>query len=260
MLIKHPFGMLSPIHFEDKAPTTDAEIEAQVEKDLKATEETKVEAKEPKEEETKEIDTTEEDKARQLYEALKNPETATILIKAMAEGIGLKITDVETKEEKKEAVKSIKDAVKEELGPDYSFLADKLGTVFEKILTTQIESRTKALEDRLNKEAEEKSKEKLETALDTAFSRYANVSDAIKNAVYGLVDEMPPTKGTDPIKYWDRLIHTAARENKVSLVEKNKSVSTETRRERNRNDAQNRVRSEDTADEKFSDAGSNVND
>lgn len=252
---------------EVKAPVTDAEIQAQVEKDLekqgltddgKSTNKETPDKKESASEEKGDEGTSEDaQKALDLFNALKDPNQARIIVKAMAEGMGLKIADIETKEEKKEAVKSIKDTVIEEMGEDYKFLADKLGTVFEKILNKEIESRTSDIRKELADAKANKEKEAISNAMDSVFDSFENVTDKIKDTVYNLVDEVQPKPGTDPKKYFERLIKIAADENKVTLVKKtDKSNNREDRRDRNRNDAQNRLRSKDVADEKFSDAAS----
>ena len=113
------------------------------------TEETKVPAETPVEEtkaeekEEEEIGEVDRDtlEALQLYEALKDPKRAKQVVASMAQNLGL--FEAETKREVKASVKSIKDLVKEKLGPDNEFIAPILGELLEELEATR-ESRHKA--------------------------------------------------------------------------------------------------------------------
>ncbi len=75
--------------------------------------------------------------AKNLYKALKNPQTAAAVVAALAQQAGLlpKAGDAPlTKREEAAAKRETIDIVKDALGPEYSFLADKLGKIFDEVV------------------------------------------------------------------------------------------------------------------------------
>ncbi len=91
-------------------------------------------------EETPEADDlseTELVESKNLYKALKNPQTAAAVVAALAQQAGLlpKAGDAPlTKREEAAAKRETIDIVKDALGPEYSFLADKLGKIFDEVV------------------------------------------------------------------------------------------------------------------------------
>lgn len=94
-------------------------------------------------EDDEEVSAEELKQAKSLYKLLKDPNTAGLVIKQLAEKEGL-LNKVETKADVKAARKDLKEIIKEKLGKDFAFLADKLGEVFESVLE----------EERINNKAE----------------------------------------------------------------------------------------------------------
>jgi hypothetical protein len=76
--------------------------------------------------------------ALQLFEALQDPETAPIVVKNLAEKLGL--FDQQTPKQQKQTIRSIKDVVKEKLGDQGSFIANELGEALETILAEREEA------------------------------------------------------------------------------------------------------------------------
>src|ERR1041385_3423966 len=91
--------------------------------------EVEVEKEEEKEEETEEEDLDEpsKDEAFRLYKALKDPKAAPAIIAALAQQVGVFPQGQESKGEERQKVKDIKSILADSLGPEYKFLADRLG-------------------------------------------------------------------------------------------------------------------------------------
>jgi len=259
MILKYPFT--TSIHFDEKVDTskkTEEEIADEKTKkaidDLAEGKETKEEKKEEETEaeEGDEGDLEEEDliKAKDLYKVLQDPNAAPHVIRAMATAAGIKLGDVETKQDVKVATKSISELIKEEMGDEYKFLGDKLGKVIEKVLTTYVTAETDKVKNEIATDRAEKQRESLGIILDEVFSNYTNIDDKFQKKVYELVKEIPPKAGSDPKQYFTRMVNLASNELGITLTKDGQDK--EVRRERNRNDAQNRLRSKDMADEKTS--------
>lgn len=272
MFLKHPFT--TSIHFDEKVDTskkTETEIaDEKTKKDIedlakkegledkddkKDDKETKKDDEELEDEEEGDLDEDEEAKAKELYKALKDPNAAPHVIRSMAAAAGIKLSDVETKQDVKVATKTIKELIKEEMGEEYKFLGDKLGTVIEKVLTTYVDTETAKVKAEVAADREEKQRDKLGEILDTVFAEYTNVDAKVQKKVYELVKDIPPKPGTDPKTYFRRMVKLAGTELNINLTA-SEMPDREERRERNRNDVQNRLRSKDMADEKNTEAKS----
>jgi len=77
--------------------------------------------------------------AKKLYKALMDPNQRVAIIAELAQRTGILREPPETKQEVREAKKSIQDIIKEAL-PEFPGLADKLGTAIEKALEQERES------------------------------------------------------------------------------------------------------------------------
>ena len=239
----------------DKAVNAGIKAQEETKPEEKSEEKTSEEVTEVKSDELSEDETQ---VAKDLFKALKDPEAAKIVIETLAKSAGIKIAEIETKKEEKAAIKSIKDTVIAELGEDYKFLADKLGSVMEKVVNEAIDNKTKDIKATLEANAKNEQKKALGEALDFAWSGYQNVDTKIQNKVYELAEEIHPKEGSDPAKYFDRLTKLAAEELGVTLIKKeSKSINQQDRRDSNRRDSQNRISQEDKADEKITNALSN---
>src|SRR5580693_1571040 len=72
--------------------------------------------------------------AKDLYKALLNPAARGPLVQALAQQSGLNLSNIETKKEAKVAKKDITARLKEALGDELGFLADKMGPVIESVI------------------------------------------------------------------------------------------------------------------------------
>ena len=94
---------------------------------------------------------------RQLLAGLKDPAKSGKIIDFLATQAGYKKGEIETPKEAKIAAKGLVEELKEALGPELGYLAEKMGPVFENRLLSQLEETTKPLKDRLDEAATEKS-------------------------------------------------------------------------------------------------------
>jgi hypothetical protein len=118
------------------------------------------------EDKTKEEEELLKQQGYELLKALKNPEQAGNIIKFLAEQAGY-VRPPETKQEAKEIKNDIIDTLKEHLGDELSFMADKLGPALEKILQKQVD---KANAD-IRQEFQERKDSELKDQTTRAFSK-----------------------------------------------------------------------------------------
>lgn len=195
-----------------------------------------------------EVNKEESTQAINLFRALNNPETGPKILKILAQEAGL--LDGSSKETKKEVAKSIKSVIKEKLGSEYQFLADRLGDALEEVVNEVAKERIGKVEERLdNREKAELNKE-VDIAMKESFEQYEEIPKNVLAKFNDLIDEMPPVPGkTKPLAYFNRLIKIAFEEAKVTpkLVSKTKgnelSQVMKDRLKRNKNDATSRLAS-----------------
>lgn len=180
------------------------------------TEEAKVEEekKEPevKEEKKPARDEKEVERALELFDALRNPETAGDTLQSLvtvAKNRGI----LKTEEGREEAAEGIVDLLKKNVHEDNHYMVEALGPALEKIFekmangqkvsTTQIEKRL----DQLNLAEQEK---ELSTQIEAILSKdkYSDYLDEIN----ALVDEYPLPEGADFEKHLDKLLRVAKAE------------------------------------------------
>jgi len=159
-----------------------------------AAEEIPVETSEVKEpsEETKSPEQTKDEiaeaaQALNLFKLLKNPTSAKAIIRTLAEEHGIVLTGKETPKQEDRKVRSIKGLVKEKLGDEYAFIADKLGDVFEEALATERES--------LNEKFNEINAKSAEKEAEAAFEWLQNEHEDANNyeqVIVTLMEEVPP--------------------------------------------------------------------
>ena len=118
-----------------------------------------IEEDEEEEEEEDELDEQELKEARMLYKTLKSkPDEARGLIADLANRMGMPLAKVETKAEEKKVKKILTDRLKDALGPELSFIAEKIGPIFEEALEEErqglVQVHQKLEIDKLTKESE----------------------------------------------------------------------------------------------------------
>lgn len=248
---------------KDEAPLSrrDAILKGMEGLDKEKKEEVKEDPKDEEEiEEKDEVEVPDPDETRRaldLLRTLNDPDKGPQLLKILAQTAGL--TKESTSEEKKVIIKSVKEVVKEALGPDYQFLADRLGNAL-----TGLIPETKGLEDRLNRlETENVNSKKealaneIDSALSNCFGQFEKVDPKVQTRFNELIDEMPPVPGkTKPDVYFKRIIKLAQEETGITLKLKSNSSNKDEltqgmkdRITRNKNDASSKLASKEASTE-----------
>jgi len=156
--------------------------------------------------------------ALQLLEALEDPKRAKLVVENLARQAGL-LDAKTTKTEQRQAIKGIKETIKEKLGDNGSFLANELGDALEEILQSEFGKLRGEIEQIENQRQRE---------FDEVIST-EKVTDAESVALSKLVDEMP-WNGKTPLKsYLNKLI----RLHRSEAAEKAHKQETRQRQERN---------------------------
>lgn len=122
----------------------DNEIVVDVDEELEGQEEQEIEGSE----ENAEGDDSPEDlaEAKRIYKLLKDPKTATSLVRELARAEGLLDGQTPTKTEVKEGKKAIKDILKDKLGDKYEFLIPSLSDALEEILSGERETQNQSVQ------------------------------------------------------------------------------------------------------------------
>ena len=84
---------------------------------------------------------------RELIAALKDPQKAQVVAEHFAKQAGYTKGEVTTKQEVKSAKKDIVAGLKEKLGPELEYLADKIGPAIQDYLNDQLEENIKPLKE-----------------------------------------------------------------------------------------------------------------
>ncbi len=222
------------------------------------TKETEKESKE-KELETKESDESEYSPeevaaAVNLFRALNDPQSGPAILEVMAKKAG--IIEGSTKKEQKEVVRTINDVVLEHLGPEFSVLGGKLSKILETVVPAIVMKIADPTNTKVANIEKAQVMRNLGAALDTSFGKYEDVPQKVQLKVKDLIDEIPPSPNTDPVKYFDRITKMASDETGIKLIPKIKTKDKDTTEEktkkieRNRRDAFSRLASEGAAEVK----------
>lgn len=133
--------------------------------------------------------------ALQLMDALENPRTAVGVVQNLMRQLGMAAPKTEVQEERQES--KIRQLIKAELGSDYAFLSEKLGTAIEKAMELQKEE---FYEVERSKEAQAAAKE---------YERFIvenKVTDAEAGEIMKIVDEMPWSGRTSLSSYLSKVL------------------------------------------------------
>lgn len=161
-------------------------------------EEVKEEAK--KEEVTSDEDSEEASQALELYKSLKGPEGRTIIAN-LAKRAGLIKEEDFTKLTEVKKTKAVKDVIKDALGTEYEFLADRLGGALDEIIHSQME----AIEARFTLSAKEAANQEADTALNKVNVKFKDFKK-FETQIYDLMQSMPFT-GKGKLTMENYLIH-----------------------------------------------------
>ena len=174
--------------------------------------------------------------AKRLYKALQNPQTANQVVAAMAAQLGfLGPKAPETLKEEAKAKKEITAILKEGLGEEYSFLADRLGKSIDAIFQQEKEEQAVKEQANLQKQVE---KESL-NALDKLASKTKGESRKVEAKMAELSAKILPGPGMSADEYMEVLYTQATAGRTVQRVKANLNDKIR----RNANDVSTRLRS-----------------
>ena len=198
--------------------------------------EVEVEKEEEKEEETEEedLDDSSKDEAFRLYKALKDPKAAPAIIAALAQQVGVFPGQGEGKTEERQKIKDIKSILADSLGPEYKFLADRLGPAIEAVITQERETQAQQLSQIQLKNIEKE----IEQSFSSLSKETKGESRRLEARMYALMDEIVPSANISVDKYIRHIYAIASAGRKQPTT---KEVADKIRR--NANDAPSRLQS-----------------
>lgn len=174
--------------------------------------------------------------AKRLYKALQNPQTANQVVAAMAAQLGLLgPKEPQTPKEEAKAKKEITTILKEGLGEEYSFLADRLGKSIDAIFQQEKEEQAVKEQVTLRQQVE---KESL-NALDKLASKTKGESRKVEAKMADLSAKILPGPGMSADEYMEILYTQATAGRTVQRVKANLNDKIR----RNANDVSTRLRS-----------------
>ena len=197
-------------------------------------EETQEETQEESSEASDELSESQIQESKNLYKALTGPNAAAI-IAALAQQAGiLPASNVRPITQKEETVarREVKQIVKDALGPEYAFLSDKIGKIFEEVVDQQNAETEARLQDVQRSTIEQK----VVTATDKLAIATKGESKKFE-ARMGELSEEVPIGNMDIDTYVKRLFVLASGERKASP----QKIADQIRK--NANDTPNRLRS-----------------
>jgi len=159
-------------------------------------EEPKVE-EEPKEE-LKVTTDPDQEAARGLYAALKDPQRAGSTLRQLADLAGL---DLVKKADQKEIKKDIKDLVKERLGEDNSILAESLGPLLDDVIKQVVEERIKPLQDGITERQQREFANQIEGTFKALDTETKGLASKLEKQMIELMDQVNPGPNTPPDVY-----------------------------------------------------------
>jgi hypothetical protein len=236
---------------------TPNEVENQEEEVVEGEEGTEVEGSEEgstEDEGSGSEEETEEDiaEAKRIYKLLKNPTTATSLVRELARAEGILKEDAPTPREIKEGKASIKDILKEKLGDKYEFLIPQLSDALETILAGERETHQQSVQQiQIDATKRETAEVLAKLARETKGE-----SRKVESRMLELMNEFQIGPGVSIEKYLRGLYAQAssARDAKNATNSKNDKIR------RNANDAPSRLQNSSSgAETRASGAGADTN-
>lgn len=220
-------------------PTLTESIETAAKTEQPKAEEPKVETKaedETKEDEKPSDGLTDEERqhAINLFNLLKNKDTAAETIKILASQAGI----IKTEAKAEATAKSIVDLLREELGEEYAFMADKLAPAIEKATSRLVEDKTKDITAKFEAAEEAKVKDEVDKGITHLEETFDDAKEYFED-IFKLMDEYPPSSKVKASKYFEDLYSLA----KARKAGESKSNKLREKIERNRNDAPSRLAS-----------------
>lgn len=224
---------------EEKVSPEGEVKEAKQEKQEVKEEKQEPEEKEEKEEEPEETDLTEEEilHARNLYKALKDPNSSKAIIETLAKTAGV----IKTEEKKEEVVETILDIFKNALPEEFKFMADGLLPAIEKVVAKLAEGQLKSVKDEVKSLSEDKvaaAKAKVTEEVNAAYEEISKLEhfEAVKGNIESLMKKFPPSKDVTAKEYFNSMYVLA-------VGQKGLTVKSSEKISRNRSDAAERLES-----------------
>lgn len=182
--------------------------------------------------------------AKRLLAALRDSSKGPIVVKYLAEQAGF--LQPENRKEAKEQAKSLVDDLKESLGPELEYLADKFGPVLEKHLLKVAEESQKDIRKTLDDDAMARLQEKATTAQQELavefFGEGKEIPDNLAKETIRTMDRISPSFGQSTKDYIKDCLFVAA--GRIGMQLQKIDSSQKSRVDRNRNDAPSRLASE----------------
>lgn len=151
--------------------------------------------------------------SKNLYKALRGPQGPAI-IAALAQQAGILPKSGEpapTKAETAAARRNIKDIVKDALGPEYSFLQDKIGKIFDEVVTQE----RAASDERFAEIQQSRVEQEVANAYQKLATETKGVSKQFETRMAALSEEIP-IGNMNVSTYMQRLYTIASNERKSS--------------------------------------------
>lgn len=181
------------------------------------TEDTVAKTDESDKKDNSDLTSDEQAAARNLYRALKNPESAKQTIQALANSIGL--TGNETPKQVEKVAESMLDIFKESLGPEFDFLAEKIGPAVEKIINKTVIEKTKDIRDKISQDEQFKLQTEADTTIANLSQRYFDTSELPKDfesKMSKLMDNFQPSGKMTPKEYVESIFYMVAGEQEIT--------------------------------------------
>lgn len=125
-----------------------------------------------------------------IYNALRDPNKAISTLQDIAQQFGLEVKRGETT--KKAAKATIKELVKQGLGKEYEFLADRLGNVLEQVVDSQVEERTAPISRKLLEMEARGVNNEITRELADLHSRTKGASAKLENEIMNWMSKYQP--------------------------------------------------------------------
>lgn len=180
--------------------------------------------------------------ARQLFAALRDPNKSATVVEFLATKAGF-VKPPETKKEVTEQKKGIIEDLKEALGPELAYLADKMGPVLQKHLEDQIKESQTDVRQKLSDLETEKLVSIADKAQETIGKKYfadGKVPDNLAVEMSKIMERFNASPGQAMEDYMEEVLVVAARKTGTVLSVKDKQQKIE----KNRNDAPSRLASD----------------
>lgn len=152
---------------------------------------------EPETEIETDLEEAELKEAKNLYKLLKDPETSKGVLEILAKKAGLLGESGDSKKDTTEKVESIQEILREALGKEMAWMADKLAPAIEKIVGKS----ESATNERLQAQQQEKITEQTNAAIERLAKETKGDSKKLEAQMSALANKYQPGKDVKPYEY-----------------------------------------------------------